>query len=389
MADGDRPIVLVPLATARKAARRAGVALNLSVEDIALAGKWKHGWIPLDAVASAVKAKRYHGGGGEGRTVKGKGRAGSAVESRREPSRGRTKVKVGAPERATSVPTHRWQPFNNGNKKRIWFLGSRDESLPVEQRYHTGGDGRTVRFASYESAQRAADRLHAKGHFPGSVVRPADPAVEAERAATRAKDAARQSDEARLIKETGSHDPKVWLAHRQEQTRLAGMNFTEREKAGVNPRTKYSAKSAATERAQQTAQDRTRRVEAARGEPKLADLSEADLQSLISRYGEKSVQADAARAEMLRRGNTKGSAVKPVRGKVKRYKLERTLPDGTVKLSDPVTLAEAEQAMMGVLHYNQGVSKGEAGRLAPQLRHASVGEHVEAHGYKFRLVEAK
>lgn len=80
--------------------------------------------------------------------------------------------------------------------------------------------------------------------------------------------------------------------------------------------------------------------------------------------------------------------MKPVRGKAKRYKLERTLPDGTVKLSDPVTLAEAEQSMMGVLHYNQGVSKGEAGRLAPQLRRASVGQHVEAHGYRFRLVEA-
>lgn len=31
-------------------------------ELIDLAGKWRHNWIPLDAVAAAVKAKRYHGG---------------------------------------------------------------------------------------------------------------------------------------------------------------------------------------------------------------------------------------------------------------------------------------------------------------------------------------
>lgn len=44
-----------------------------------LAGKWRHGWIPLDAVAVAVKAKRYHGGGESAPKVSGPGRGKSRV----------------------------------------------------------------------------------------------------------------------------------------------------------------------------------------------------------------------------------------------------------------------------------------------------------------------
>lgn len=182
----------VTAAQALRLARRFGVTLDLS-NDIELAGKWKHGWIPLDAVAAAVKAKRYKGG--DGREVRGKGRGGSVVESMRRPSVGRTKVKVGEPEHARSA---RWEPGNNGSGKRHYFLIASNEKLPIEHRYHYGSDGRLVRFASHEAAQRAADRLHAKGHFPGRT--PAgEPAVR--RAQQVAQDRTRRLQNAQVAKD--------------------------------------------------------------------------------------------------------------------------------------------------------------------------------------------
>lgn len=94
---------------ALKLAAEAGVTIDLSNADIDLAGRWKHGWIPLDAVAALVKAKKYHGGS-EGRSEKdralrtvgarSKGRAGKAVMDSRRQSLGRTKVGRGkVPER--------------------------------------------------------------------------------------------------------------------------------------------------------------------------------------------------------------------------------------------------------------------------------------------------
>jgi len=60
---------------------------------------------------------------------------------------------------ATTLPP--WQPANNGAGKRIWFLYREGESLSYDQRYHYATDGRLVRYASYDSAKRAADRLNA------------------------------------------------------------------------------------------------------------------------------------------------------------------------------------------------------------------------------------
>lgn len=46
-----------------------------------------------------------------------------------------------------------WRPAVNGAGKRPWFLASGSD-------YHFGADGRLVRYATSESAQRAADRLN-------------------------------------------------------------------------------------------------------------------------------------------------------------------------------------------------------------------------------------
>lgn len=159
----------VTASQALRIGRRFGVTLDLS-NDIELAGKWKHGWIPLDAVAAAVKAKRYHGGAtheltthsgsihvrnvrddannrnmsvatvvkdhrqgvtnlhapganvwvaraqvhplsGGGGEVRGKGRGGSLVESMRRPSSGRSKAAIPAERRQrTGVPAANLKP---------------------------------------------------------------------------------------------------------------------------------------------------------------------------------------------------------------------------------------------------------------------------------------
>lgn len=265
--------VFVPVATVLAALQRRAGVLQLS-EDLALAGRWKHGWVPLDAVAAAIKAKKYHAGGGHGRMPKisgelprtvrtPKGRGGEAVMARREVSRGRVKgalptggrrkasagppvgsklehheLRLVTPGKANGLtekqafrmkaselrghadrgdaaaraelsrraakrgePAARWRPANNGSGKRMHFLISSDESLPVEHRYHYGSDGRLVRFASHEAAQKAADRLHAKGHFPGQA--PAGkPAVR--RAQEVAQDRTRQLRNAQVAKDEGA-----------------------------------------------------------------------------------------------------------------------------------------------------------------------------------------
>jgi len=97
----------VTAAQALRIARRFGVILDLS-NDIELAGHWKHGWIPLDAVAAAVKAKRYKGG--DGREVRGKGRGGSVVESMRRSSVGRSKA---GPPKSERVPLTAFEHRND------------------------------------------------------------------------------------------------------------------------------------------------------------------------------------------------------------------------------------------------------------------------------------
>lgn len=51
-----------------------------------------------------------------------------------------------------------WHPANNGAGKRIWFL-YRDADA-VSDRYHYASNGRLVRYATHESAKRAAERLN-------------------------------------------------------------------------------------------------------------------------------------------------------------------------------------------------------------------------------------
>jgi hypothetical protein len=55
-----------------------------------------------------------------------------------------------------------WHPASSGAGKRHWFL-IRDmgKDIPVEDRYYYGANGNLVRYASCESAQRAADKLNA------------------------------------------------------------------------------------------------------------------------------------------------------------------------------------------------------------------------------------
>jgi hypothetical protein len=53
-----------------------------------------------------------------------------------------------------------WEPVNNGAGKRTWFLTRRDESIPITGRFHFSSRGSLVRYASGETAQRAADKLN-------------------------------------------------------------------------------------------------------------------------------------------------------------------------------------------------------------------------------------
>lgn len=54
----------------------------------------------------------------------------------------------------------RWEPASNGARARRWFL-YRDAER-VRDRYHFAAGGRLIRYASYASATKAADKLNEK-----------------------------------------------------------------------------------------------------------------------------------------------------------------------------------------------------------------------------------
>ena len=58
-----------------------------------------------------------------------------------------------------------WRPVSSGTGSRPWYLcrysGEDDPRVPGYDRYHFAGNGNLVRYASQDSAQRAADKLNA------------------------------------------------------------------------------------------------------------------------------------------------------------------------------------------------------------------------------------
>lgn len=93
----------------------------------------------------------------------------------RLPSDGRDKA--APPRKAQAQPAEtsaqqRRKPGNNGAGKNRWFLSTDDN------KGHFDSSGRLVRYPSYESAQRAADRLHAAQARPAAPLQArADAAV--------------------------------------------------------------------------------------------------------------------------------------------------------------------------------------------------------------------
>jgi hypothetical protein len=79
-----------------------------------------------------------------------------------EAERLRNEIIVGTLERAGILP--KWVTGVNGTSKRPWFLirghGTDSGIVPLRARYYTGPSGKLVRFASFETAQRAADKLN-------------------------------------------------------------------------------------------------------------------------------------------------------------------------------------------------------------------------------------
>lgn len=70
------------------------------------------------------------------------------------------------------------------------------------------------------------------------------------------------------------------------------------------------------------------------------------------------------------------------------YTLERTLPNGTVKVTPmAMTAREAGISAAYVLYDNGAASKSDAQRVSRPVER-SKGEYVEAHGYRFRLLPA-
>lgn len=55
-----------------------------------------------------------------------------------------------------------WRPAVNGTSRRPWFLTRDGQGIPLEDAYHYGAAGNLVRYASMETAQRAADKLNAQ-----------------------------------------------------------------------------------------------------------------------------------------------------------------------------------------------------------------------------------
>lgn len=263
----------VTASQANRIARHFGVTLDLS-NDIELAGKWKHGWIPLDAVAAAVKAKRYHGGP-DGREVRGKGRGGSLVESMRRPSGGRSK---GAPP-AAKVTHERY----GDNLYRV--------SKPA------GSDG----LASYRLVN---GRSHAEG---------AGPRRESHISAESLQDGRTKLTDSR----TGESVKAVHLASFHDQghtiTGVRGGLMHTRDDSGkshvYDPATGRAAVSPATRRAQEVAQDRTRRLHNAQvaederliGSKGITSAPDSVLKGLVDISGNPAV-TKAARHELGQRG---------------------------------------------------------------------------------------
>ncbi len=82
-----------------------------------------------------------------------------------------------------------------------------------------------------------------------------------------------------------------------------------------------------------------------------------------------------------------GSTV--ARRTVTRYTLERTLPDGTVKVwPDPMSLREAGVTVARCLHDNGAATKSQAQAVSPLVERTPVGEYVDAYGYRFRFLPA-
>jgi len=79
-----------------------------------------------------------------------------------EAGRLRDEIIVGALDRAGVLPL--WRAAVNGAGKRCWFLvrgwGTESDKIPLAHRYHNGPGGKLVRYASCETAQRAADKLN-------------------------------------------------------------------------------------------------------------------------------------------------------------------------------------------------------------------------------------
>lgn len=96
------------------------------------------------------------------------GRIGSHVSWREqehydEATRLRDEIMLGTREQAGyTLPA--WRAAVNGTSKRPWFLirgwGTESDSVPLAERYLYDVSGQLVRFASNETAQRAADRMN-------------------------------------------------------------------------------------------------------------------------------------------------------------------------------------------------------------------------------------
>lgn len=79
-----------------------------------------------------------------------------------EAMRLRDDIIVGALDKAGALPP--WRAGVNGAGKRPWFLirgsGIESDRIPVAHRYHNGPSGQLRQYASFETAQRAADKLN-------------------------------------------------------------------------------------------------------------------------------------------------------------------------------------------------------------------------------------
>lgn len=79
-----------------------------------------------------------------------------------EAMRLRDEIIVGTLAQAGVLPP--WRPAVDGASKRPWFvargMGMDLGHVPMSRRYHCGPAGKLVRYARYETATRAADKLN-------------------------------------------------------------------------------------------------------------------------------------------------------------------------------------------------------------------------------------